>query len=191
MRKLLYLTKENVARLDAKLSEKIGKIFKNLPENDEENVDNWCLFEDNAKNYYFSYNFFFVWFLDLGRFCSGEVFFPIEENCSVAYVRFEPFAMEINNLFLLDSVEATREEISQISHSIPVDEQMYLPVAFSGDYDGGRVFCNEGRVLICNAAMSTERGGVGDFNVSFRDDEPGPYKVHFSAGGLCGLKGQF
>lgn len=182
MRKLLPLTEENLGLLDNKLAEKVRKIFPELPLNDD---DGCCLlYEDDAKKYYYAYSFAMNEF-----FCGGEVFIPLEENPEAAYMRFKPCAMVVNKLYQLGDVQIDKEDIIDINRNMPIDDNMYLPVMYDEDLEVLPVFSDQGRILICNAALS-ERAGGGNVNVAFTEND-GFHKICFLRGGLCGLSGQF
>ena len=185
MRKLLPLTEENLGLLDNKPAEKVRKIFPELPLNDD---DGCCLlYEDDAKKYYYAYSFTMN-----EVFCGGEVFIPLEENPKAAYMRFKPCAMVVNKLYQLGDVQIDKGDIADINRNMPIDDNMYLPLVFgeSGACEAYLpVFSDQGRALICNAALS-QRAGAGEVHVAFKEGEAF-HKICFLRGGLCGLRGQF
>ncbi len=187
MRKLFPLTEENLGLLDDKLAEKVRKLFLELPRNDDEDSDSWQLHEDDAKKYYRAYNF-----APFAVFCGCDIFLPLEENVKVGYLRFEPYAMALNELYQLGDVQVGKDDVAAINRNMPIDDNMYLPLVF-GESGAGEVylpvFSDQGRALICNAALS-QRAGAGEVHVAFKEGEAF-YKICFLRGGLCGLSGQF
>lgn len=184
MRKLFPLTEENLGLLDNKPAEKVRKLFLELPRNDDEDSDSWQLYEDNAKKYYCAYNF-----ASFAVFGGCDVFLPLEENVKVGYLRFEPYAMAVNELYQLGDVQVGKDDVAAINRNMPIDDNMYLPVMFAESLAAFPVFSDRGRILICNAALS-ERAGGGNVNVAFAESGK-LYKICFLRGGLCGLSGQF
>ncbi len=184
MRKLFPLTEENLGLLDNKPAEKVRKIFPELPLNDDEDSDSWQLHEDDAKKYYRAYNF-----APFAVFCGCDIFLPLEENVKVGYLRFEPYAMALNELYQLGDVQVGKDDVAAINRNMPIDDNMYLPVMYDEDLEVLPVFSDQGRILICNAALS-ERAGGGNVNVAFTEND-GFHKICFLRGGLCGLSGQF
>lgn len=184
MRKLLPLTEENLGLLDDKLAEKVRKLFLELPRNDDEDSDSWQLHEDDAKKYYRAYNF-----APFAVFCGCDIFLPLEENVKVGYLRFEPYAMALNELYQLGDVQVGKDDVAAINRNMPIDDNMYLPVMYDEDLEVLPVFSDQERILICNAALS-ERAGGGNVNVAFTEND-GFHKIYFLRGGLCGLSGQF
>lgn len=185
MRKLFPLTEENLGLLDNKPAEKVRKIFPELPLNDD---DGCCLlYEDDAKKYYYAYSFTMNEF-----FCGCDIFIPLEENAKAAYMCFKPCAMVVNKLYQLGDVQIDKGDITDINRNMPIDDNMYLPLVF-GESGAGEVylpvFSDQGRALICNAALS-QRAGAGEVHVAFKEGEAF-YKICFLRGGLCGLSGQF
>ena len=184
MRKLFPLTEENLGLLDDKPAEKVRKLFLELPRNDDEDSDSWQLHEDDAKKYYRAYNF-----APFAVFCGCDIFLPLEENVKVGYLRFEPYAMALNELYQLGDVQVGKDDVAAINRNMPIDDNMYLPVMYDEDLEALPVFSDQGRILICNAALS-ERAGGGNVNVAFTEND-GFHKICFLRGGLCGLSGQF
>ena len=185
MRKLFPLTEENLGLLDNKPAEKVRKIFPELPLNDD---DGCCLlYEDDAKKYYYAYSFTMN-----EVFCGCDIFIPLEENAKAAYMCFKPCAMVVNKLYQLGDVQIDKGDITYINRNMPIDDNMYLPLVF-GESGAGEVylpvFSDQGRALICNAALS-QRAGAGEVHVAFKEGEAF-YKICFLRGGLCGLSGQF
>lgn len=178
------LTEENLGLLDDKLAEKVRKLFLELPRNDDEDSDSWQLHEDDAKKYYRAYNF-----APFAVFCGCDIFLPLEENVKVGYLRFEPYAMALNELYQLGDVQVGKDDVAAINRNMPIDDNMYLPVMYDEDLEVLPVFSDQERILICNAALS-ERAGGGNVNVAFTEND-GFHKIYFLRGGLCGLSGQF
>lgn len=97
--------------------------------------------------------------------------------------------MALNELYQLGDVQVGKDDVAAINRNMPIDDNMYLPVMYDEDLEVLPVFSDQGRILICNAALS-ERAGGGNVNVAFTEND-GFHKICFLRGGLCGLSGQF